>query len=314
MAVRTPLKLDGSNNLIEMDATDIANIKAQCRYLYGLLPSADLTQVASAGTLGTLNDTRQQAGASSSSVSAFPLETVTAEPTNVTVAYARISQVNESTTQPADTSNLAFPVYQSSGNIYAMTATDMYDTFINDAIATLADGTDRPGTYRIHTATSLAGHTLVSATPVFVDTRPDTSLYTAAGIPEVLDQPTTINNFYLMVTDAGSSTAYSNPVFIRAADNHLQQYTTAAFNTLLQDFMRHAATSVVGRRLTYNINGSGNNKGSAMTDTNLQLTGVTTTDGNYQTLFVGVDDYRAQEFPSGSVVTTSTYNLRLALT
>jgi hypothetical protein len=301
-----------------MDATDIANIKAQCLYLYGLLPSADLTQVASAGTLGTLNDTRMQAGVYSTragdgtsgddGILEYPPETTTAEPTTVTVAYARISQVNESTTQPADTSNLAFPVYQSTGNIYAMTATDMYDTFINDAITTLADGTDRPGTYRIHTATSLAGHTLVSATPVFVDTRPDLSLYTAASIPEALDQPTTITSFYLMVTDAGSSTAYSAPVFIRAADNHLQQYTTGTFDTLLQNFMRYAATNVVGKRLTYNINGSGNNKGSAMTDTNLNGT------GNWQIRFGGVNDYRAQEFPNGSEVTTSTYNLRLALT
>jgi hypothetical protein len=33
--------------------------------------------------------------------------------------------------------------------------------------------------------------------------------------------------------------------------------------------------------------------------------------GNYQTLFVNTDDYRAQEFPNGTPVTTDTYFLRI---
>ena len=33
--------------------------------------------------------------------------------------------------------------------------------------------------------------------------------------------------------------------------------------------------------------------------------------GNYQTRFVGLDDYRAQEFPNGSAATISTYYLRI---
>jgi hypothetical protein len=33
--------------------------------------------------------------------------------------------------------------------------------------------------------------------------------------------------------------------------------------------------------------------------------------GNYQTLFVNADDYRAQEFPNGTAVTANTYFLRI---
>ena len=33
--------------------------------------------------------------------------------------------------------------------------------------------------------------------------------------------------------------------------------------------------------------------------------------GNYQTRFVNTDDYRAQEFPNGSVTTAATYYLRI---
>ena len=36
--------------------------------------------------------------------------------------------------------------------------------------------------------------------------------------------------------------------------------------------------------------------------------------GNYQTLFVNVDDYRAQEFPDGTPTTINTYNLKVQQT
>jgi hypothetical protein len=307
MAVRAPLKLDGSNNLIEMDATDIANIQAQCRYLYGLNPTVNLSVVASGGNLGTINDTRLQAGAFSSSVSSFPSEAVTAEPSVVTVGYSRINTASTSTFENPDLSNLNNPLYQSGGDLYAMSNTDMFDTFIFPAITSLADGTDRPGTFRIHTATSLAGHTLMSATPVFSDTRADTSLYTAAGIPEALDQPTTITNFYLFRTDAGSPVSYTTPVRYQPIGD-IYQFSTASFDAALQQQIRYAASGVVGYRLTYTINGAGNNRGSAMTDT--RLNGA----GNYQQLFVNSNDYRAQEFPNGTAVTVSTYSLRVGLT
>ena len=151
----------------------------------------------------------------------------------------------------------------------------------------------------------MTGHTLVSATPVFSDTRADTSLYSAAGIAEALDQPFTVTNFYLFKVNAGSATAYTVPMYARSADYDLQQYSTASFDTLLQNFMRHAASEVVGTRISYNINGTGNNRGSGMTDT--ILNGA----GNYQQLFVNADDYRSQEFPDGTAVTAATYYLRI---
>jgi hypothetical protein len=33
--------------------------------------------------------------------------------------------------------------------------------------------------------------------------------------------------------------------------------------------------------------------------------------GNYQTRFVGADDYRAQEFPNGTAQTINTYYLKI---
>lgn len=306
MAVRTPLKLDGSNNLIEMSSSDITAIKNQVRYLYGTDPSVDLSQVSSGGSLGTITDTRKTAGAHQSRVDRFPTEAELAEPGTATVNFARIDEAAENTTETADTNNKAFPVYQSSGNIYAMTLTDMYDTFIYDAIDTLTDGTDQPGTYRIHTTTSLSGHTLISSTPVFIDTRANTAAYTAGGIPEALDQPTTINSYYLFRTDSGSAVSYTVPLFIRT-DNSLQQYTTTNFDAILKNCVRHVASEVSPSRIRYSLS-SGNNRGSGMVNT------ILTGSGNRQTRKVNNDDYRAQEFPNGSSQEVNTTFLKITQT
>lgn len=303
MAVRTPLRLNGGN-LQEMTTTQINEIKSQVRYLYATDPSVDLGVVASGGNLGTISDTRKTAGASSTDVTNFHTEAETAEPGTVTVNYSRIQQSTENTTATADTSSRAFPVFNNNGNIQAMTLTDIYDTFIYPEIDIITDGNDRPGTYRIHTSTSLAGQTLISSTPVFSDTRANTGAYTAAGIPEAVDQPFTVTNYYLFRVNAGSAISYSPPVFIRS-DNNLQEYSTASFDAILKNCVRHVASEVTGSRIRYSLNGSGNNRGSGMTNTILNGS------GNYQTLYVNTDDYRAQEFPDGTAVTANTYYLRI---
>ena len=68
------------------------------------------------------------------------------------------------TTATADTNSVAFPVYQTSGNIRAMTLTDVYDTFIYPAIDTITGAAGQPGTYYIHTATTLSGYSAVGQT------------------------------------------------------------------------------------------------------------------------------------------------------
>jgi len=303
MAVRTPLRLNGGN-LQEMTTTQINEIKSQVRYLYGTDPSVDLSVVSSGGNLGTISDTRKTAGAGITRVDRFATEAETAEPGTVTVNYSRINQSTENTSETADTSNRAFPVFNNNGNIQAMTLTDIYDTFIYPEIDILTDGNDRQGTYRIHTSTSLAGSTLISSTPVFSDTRANTGAYTAGGIIEATDQPFTVTNYYLFRVNAGSAISYSPPVFIRS-DNDLQEYSTASFDAILKNCVRHVASEVAGSRIRYSLNGTGTNRGSGMSNTILNGS------GNYQTRFVTADDYRAQEFPNGTAVTADTYYLRI---
>ena len=306
MAVRRPLYYD-AGNLREMSDSMLTSIRQRCVYLYGGSPAVDLSQVASSGSLASINDTRKQAGAYSTRIDRFPTEAETAEPGTVTVTYDKINSATDSVSAITDTNNKLYPVYNNSGNIQAMSATDIFDTFITQAIDLLIDGNDRDGTYRIHTATSLTNHTLISSTPVFQDTRANTGAYSAGGIPEALDQPTTITNYYLMRTNQGTSygtPSITEPLFIRT-DNDLQTYTSASFDTILQNEIRYHTANTTGSRITYSINGTGQNRGSAMVNT------ILNGNGNYQTRFVNADDYRAQEFPNGTAVTANTYRLRI---
>jgi len=316
MAVRAPLKLDGSNNLIEMDATDIANIKAEMIRQYGLSPSVVVTQVASSGNLGTISDTRLQSGTSSTSVSSFPTEATTGEPTTVTVNYSRMTESVAVTSAPADTNSKAFPVYvTSAGHIQAMTLQDMYDTFVNDVINTLttaATTTSQAGTYRIHTATSLTGHTLISATPIFVDTVADigdvdgTNAYLAANIGvagTVQDLPVTRTSYYLFSIDPAAVGTIPTPVFVTSG-NDLQQFTTATFQNQLASLVRHYATQT-GSRIDYIVNTTATGaRGSGIVNSTHNGAGA------LNSLFVNTNDYRSQEFPNGTLTTVTTTYLR----
>ena len=309
MAVVKPLYVV-SGNLQEMDTTKVNELIARAVYQYSTSPSVVLSVVSSGGSLGTISDTRKQAGAVSTSNSSFPAESSTQEPQTVTVNFDKIQNTTTTSTPTADTGK-TFPVYyNSSGQIQAMSVDDWKDTIIHPAINLLASGTvsaTAAGTYHITTSASVSGSTEVSGanTPVFIDTRADTSAYSAGSIPETQDQPTTINNYYLQRID-GTDASYTEPYFLDGSNN-IQEFTTANFDALLLSWIKStAAGSSDGFAISYNLgtSGSGQTRGSGMADTILDGS------GNYQTRQEN-DDYRAQEFPNGSVTTANTYNLRI---
>jgi len=304
MAVRSPLYWDGTA-LREMSTSQVNQIVDRAVYIYGSNPSANVSVVSSGGNISpNMTDTRMTAGAYSTRVDRFPNEGETAEPGTVTVTYDKISQSNNSVSTPTDTNSKAYPVYYDGSDIRAMNATDVFDTFIDPAIDDLVDGSDRSGTYRIHTSTSLSGHTRISSTPVFTDTRANTGAYTSGGIPETLDQPTTISNYYLFRTNQGSAPSFTAPLQIDSSNN-LQEYSGSALNSMLLAELRHHTVNTTGSRILYSVNGTGNNRGSGMVNTKLNG------NGNYQQRFVNSNDYRAQEFPNGTAVTVSTWFLRI---
>jgi hypothetical protein len=307
MTARAPLYWNGSQ-LQEMSSSFIDQFVGLAVYYYSLNPSRTLTVSGSGGNLTAIDDTRLQAGAYSTAASSYPSEATTAEPSEVTVSYQRITQSAASVTTTADTGK-TFPVYWDGSAIKHMTEADFLDTFIYPAIDLLASGSttsSQAGTYFIATSTSVAGATLVSSTPIFTDTIADTSAYSAATIGDhALDNPTTVTNYYLYRIDGALTAPTVLPLYADGSNN-LKSYSIAEIGALLQEFVRyHVVSSSTGYTLTYNIDGSGTARGSSIVNT------ILTGSGNYQTRFVSGDDYRAQEFPDGSPATADTYTFKI---
>ena len=307
MSVRAPL-YNNSGNIQEMTTAMVDEVVDQIVYQYSLSPSVALSVVSSSGSLGTISDTRLQAGASTTDATNYDTEGETPDVSTVTVNYSKIDSSTASITPTTDTGTTWPLYYNSSGQIQAMNLTDIKDTFLHPAIDLLSAATttsQQAGTHFISSATSVTGSTRVSATPVFSDTRADAAAYTAGGIGETQDQPTTITNYYLYTVD-GSDTSYTAPFFINASNN-LQVFAEATFESLIQEWIRYtAASSTDGYAISYNLgtSGSGNERGSGMADTKLNSS-------TYAQRFVDANDYRTQEFPSGSAVTQNTYYLRI---
>ena len=302
MAIRTPLKLD-STNLKEMSSTDTGNIIGRMVYLYMTDPSVALSVVGSSGSLASMNDTRTQAGASTTHASSFRSAGDTPNISTVTVTYDKINEATTSLSAPADTNNIRFPVYYDSGNVKAMSLTDMYDSFVS--LTTNGASTLIPAAqpYKIHTSTTPpSGYTLVSSTAVFTDTRANVGAYTAGGIGETRDQPTTISNYYLHRSN-GSAVTAPTPLYIDSNQN-LKEYTAAELDALLKEVIRYTSVNLTSNKLRYFIGGSGTTLGTGMANTKLNGSGT------QQNRFVNADDYRTQRFPNGSVSTVNTYYLK----
>jgi hypothetical protein len=315
VTVRAPLKYVDANTLTEMSTDEVTAWVNHICYLYGGSPSVTLTvDTGSAQNLQAMSDTRLQAGAVSNSATAFVAEATTAEPSTVTITYDRVAQTYASVTPTVD-SGTTWPVYwdTASKSIIAMSIADIKDTFLHPAIDKLiaaSESDTTAGTYTITTsATAGAGYTNVSTDAVFIDTRANTALYSAAGIPETLDQPATVTSYFLHRRNQGSDGfgSLATPLIIADSGQTLTAQTTeGVIEGLFLEWIRETASeSSDGYQIVYSLATSGGNtRGTGMVDT--RLNGA----GDYQTLQVG-DDYRSQEFPNGSAATISTYNLRI---
>lgn len=331
MTLRAPLYFDTSNAAVtfgySMNSTELGVLQKQAAWEWAQQSGGDrvtLARVASGGNLGSMTDRRYQAGAYGSNTGAgqtYPTEAVTDNISAIDTSAATIDQVLPTTqTEPTYTdANIAYPVYATAtGDIRSMSKADFYDTFIHPVINAMGAGGSgaddlRAGMYFISTTNAVSGATLVSNTPVFVDTRADAVLYTAAGIistGEVQDQPITINNYYLHIIDGNNQTAsadYHTPWYLTST-GELRQYGAAVFRAMLEQHMAYAIEQKTGYTLSYNINGTGNNCGTGMADTYLSGTsaqGYTTTFDSTTTT------YYAQEFPNGTPATLSTYYLKI---
>ena len=311
MAVVRPVYYN-SGNIQRMDDTMFGLLKDSFRYQFQQASPITLSVVSSSGNLSGLpiTDTRMQAGASTTRTDRFSTEAETGEPTHVSVSYSRISQnVSSAPTLGNDDGKRYFCYIDDNNDIKSMNHGDMLDSLVRpviDEIVSGSTGADQAGGYFISTSTSTsANESLVSSTPVFVDTRADLTAFTSGGIGETQDQPSTINNYYLKKNIISSPSLSVLPLKIRG-DNDIQEFTLADVQSIANELIRiETINSSSGYKIRYNINGSGNNKGSGMIDT--RLTGGS---GNYQQRYVNTNDYRAQEFPDGTPTTINSYFLK----
>lgn len=307
MATRTPVYFDGTD-IKDMDATQLDKIKAYARYLYASDPSVNLSYVSSGGSLGTINDTRNQSGTTLTSATSY-LDAVLG--TQVSVGNARVTQTTNSVALAVDSDNIKFPLYRDASNdLVSMTATDFVDTFCIPAMTSMAttdttSSTDFGGLYHVQSSTTYAGSTLVSGSSIFTDT---VNIGTTTGTSiSPTDNPTTNQEYYLFRKDQQTQpTDYDLPLHVYDSTGDLTPTDSAEFNDVLLRMIKYTAVSGVGGRINYVWN-SGTQRGTSITDTNLS--------GSTQTnQFFSAEDYRSQEHPSGSPVTFQTHYLGITIT
>ena len=319
MAVVKPLFINSDNNLQEMTDAQVLLHKQKAIYQYSLDPSALLTVVSNSGAnMAAITDTRLKSGVSVVSVSADPSASTSAPSATTDVSFDKINfAYDTSSGQTEDSDNRAFPIYRNSdGDIRAMSLSDMKDTFLHPAIDLMVvadtdnDDPNVAGTYRIHTASSLTDFTEVSGanTAIFTDT---TSTGFAAGSigtagATQTGSSSTVQNFFLMRRNGTDVTPDHSPIYITDSGN-LQTFRIGAAGTLLGNWLKYtAAQSADGYKITYAIGASvsGTQRGSAITNKQLGSTVTSTT-------LVDANDYRAQQFPSGSATVTNTYLFKI---
>ena len=278
-----------------------------------------------------ITDTYWIAGASTTDVTNFDTEAETPNITQSSTSYSSIRQTFPgSSFTPSDPDYLTYPLflYDTVGNgedadmqLRAMSASDFYDTFVAPVVAanTIQQGSQTPesaGSYFLSTATAVANATRVSATPVYADTIADLAAYTASGIGETLYQPTVVNNYYLYVySPALSNYAISDnlPLHFDAATETIREYTPAEWASVLGPWLQYYLVYGSSTRMEYNINGSGTTQGTTMIDTRRDPDGTAGDGGNYQQRYVNTNDYRTQEFPTGTPTVKSQHILKLNL-
>ena len=320
MAAQVPLYINSLNELQRMTSAQVSVIAENAGYQYALNPSATLEVVGNAGvdSIGDMVDTRRTAGSATSQSGGYASEAATPDTGSTSTTYSTVRQVNQSVSQPTSNTK-TFPVYVNALNeLQCMTETDFIDTFISPALTGMTGSSNYRGAYTVLAGNvSIPGYVQVSAQPIFTDTRANPASYTSGGIPEALDQPITIQSYYLYLygglVPSGSDDYISTMPIYADADNNLRRYTKAEFDTLLSNYARYAAVGASGQQLNYSIStgATGNIRGTGIADTTLDGTSAEGyTQGAYS-YGGGGNYYATQEFPTGSPTTNNTYYLKL---
>ena len=349
MAIRLPLLTQDKEAIKEWTTADRDGVHKRIAYCYANNPSVYLEVVGGGGNISpNMTDTRMQSGTAHVSPgnqnttndgdAEYVQESSTGEPTAITeTTYDKISQQktnpNLNWGQTSYPGNFQVPpgpkpVYyegRTAGNpgtdggysIREMSFQDILDTFITPVVDHIENKTtgDYGGTFFISTATTLTNCTNLGT--VYTDTITDVNSITTGAIGTggtVQTGNATGDVDYQLFKNDGVEDDYRLPLVIDYTSNGvnspagLREMTQTEFQAFFCPLIRQQIYNGTGNTLDYNINGPGNVKGSSITDTRLNGSGA------WNKRFVGINDYRSQEFPNGTRTTVQTWNLKVQRT
>jgi len=307
-----------STNYVEADDTYFTFINQFAGYVHSQYPSVAIATTGTSGTLlsnQSFTDTYYVAGSYVTRVDRYATEAETPNTSLVTDTYSRIRQIPYTGGLPTgDANNTQYPVYLVANvggtpSFRSMTYTDFVDTFVRPVLGQFGSGTglSQGGTYFMTTSASPSNGTIVSSTPAAVNSVANVAAYTSSGIPEATKQTTDTNYYIAKVEypltsyDTTEFTDGNLPLFFDSSRQQLRQYTAAEWAALLGPFLQYYLSGGdPDYTLSYNVDGAdGETRGSTFLDTRLVPTGT-----GYTQRFVNADDYRTQEFPTGTTTTT----------
>lgn len=323
MTAYRPLVSDNNIRIKECTTSEYEFMLQQIAYLYSQNPSVTLSVVASNGNLAQMTDTRYRSGLGlAGTASSYPTELQTDEPELLIFTYDKIDQ---SVTTVAKPTYFPKPVRVAPNGLTEMTEQDVVDTFIDPVINAMVGATTTDvlgaGAYYISTSTTISGSTNLGT--VYSDTKADLGSYTNNQIVVGGQQDhNTQTDYQLFQIDGSSSSGagWRGPLVVDYVANNrndptgLRHMTDTEFNNYFGPLIRHAIYGYTGMTLRYSVDGSGTTQGTAITNT--VLAGGT---GNFQTYLgdaaaADPNDYRAQEWPDGTLTTANTHELKLERT
>lgn len=337
MTARSPLFLtdaSGTNQIAEGDSTYMTSLHEFAGYAFAQNPNPYIEINGSNGAAipgQPFVDTYWIAGAYSTRVDRFATEAETANISMSTDNYSRIREVTDTVAAPSgDANSHEYPLYlynDGDGDddidtqLRSMTLTDFYDTFVSPVLTQFGGGgttKDKGGTFFMTTSASPTNATLVSATPAAINSVADLTAYSAGGIAETLKQ-TTDTNYYIAKVDYSAANypeVYDQlPIYWDFTNGQIKAHTPASWATLMNKFLRYYLSSNHSAgtyRLSYNVNGSnGVLNGTQFIDERRTPDGSAGAGGNYQQRYVNTNDYRTQEFPTGTTSVVSTKSFKI---
>ena len=348
MTVYRPMVSDNNIRIKECTTTEYENMLTQIAYYYSQNPSVSLSIVGSNGNISplmyddyyrgsaTVTGTGNQ-DASDDGAAEFPSST----PATFRDNWASYDKVEQTLTDPGGHQsyyNWRYkPVRVDTNGVREMTFQDIMDTFIDPVVDKMVEATYSgvlaAGSYYIDTQTTISGSTNLGT--VFVDRYADLTTYasrsgsypsnaslTGVGVLNEYNLEDTYSLFRVDGTDLGpAGSGFRSPLIVDYTSNGpnnpagLRHMTDTEFSDLFTNLIRQAIYDRPGYTLRYNLEvtgaGSGTTQGTVIEQ---QVIDPGTFASDRQTQYISADDYRAAEFPTGTIHTGESWELKLERT